>query len=86
MSRACKHAWNMSKMIQVRNVPDALHRSLKARAAEEGLSLSDYLLHEIRRLLAQPTRRQLLERLATLAREPLDPSPAELLRTERDAR
>ena len=39
----------MSAMIQVRNVPDALHRKLKSRAALEGMSLSDYLLAELRR-------------------------------------
>ncbi len=41
------YAVNMSKMIQTRNVPDALHRKLKARAALEGMSLSDYLLAEV---------------------------------------
>jgi len=44
----------MSKMVQVRNVPDELYRKLKARAALEGLSLSDYLLGEIRRLAERP--------------------------------
>src|SRR5437762_2528893 len=39
----------MSTMIQIRNVPGDLHRRLKARAALAGMSLSDYLLHEIRR-------------------------------------
>ncbi len=41
------YAIDMSKMIQIRNVPDALHRKLKARAALEGMSLSDYLLAEV---------------------------------------
>ena len=45
----------MSKMIQIRNVPDALHRRLKARAAEAGMSLSDYLLAELRRSAERPT-------------------------------
>ena len=39
---------NMSTMIQIRNVPDAVHRRLKAQAALEGLSLSEYLLREVR--------------------------------------
>ena len=73
-------------MIQVRNVPDALHRRLKVRAAEEGLSISEYLTQEIRRLLDRPTRRELLERLAEVTREPLSPSPADILRRERDSR
>jgi plasmid stability protein len=73
-------------MIQVRNVPEAIHRRLKVRAAEEGLSVSEYLTQEIRRLLERPSRRELLERLATITREPLSPSPADILRQERDAR
>ena len=44
----------MSKMIQLRNVPDALHRSLKARAAMAGMSLSDYLLAEIKEIAERP--------------------------------
>jgi plasmid stability protein len=42
-------------MIQVRNAPDALHRSLKARAAMAGMSLSDYLLGELREIAERPT-------------------------------
>jgi plasmid stability protein len=53
----------MSKMIQLRNVPDALHRSLKARAAMAGMSLSDYLLAEIKEIAARPTLAVLRERL-----------------------
>ena len=53
----------MAKMIQLRNVPDELHRLLKARAALEGLSLSEYLLAEIRRSAERPTLRELRERL-----------------------
>lgn len=53
----------MSKMIQLRNVPDALHRSLKARAALAGMSLSDYLLAEIKEVAERPTLAELKERL-----------------------
>ncbi len=42
-------------MIQIRNVPDALHRRLKSRAALAGMSLSDYLLGEIRSVAERPT-------------------------------
>ena len=59
----------MSKMIQIRNVPDALHCRLKARAALAGMSLSDYLLAEIKELAARPTLTKLRERLHK--REPL---------------
>jgi plasmid stability protein len=76
----------MSKMIQLRNVPDALHRKLKARAALEGLSLSEYLLGEVRRAAERPSLSELRQRLAE--RTPVHPSvsPAQALREERNAR
>ena len=55
----------MPKMIQLRNVPDALHRSLKARAAMAGMSLSDYLVSEIKEIAERPTMAELRERLHT---------------------
>jgi len=45
----------MPKMVQLRNVPEALHRALKSRAAMAGMSLSDYLLSEIREIAERPT-------------------------------
>jgi antitoxin FitA len=77
---------NMSKMIQLRNVPDALHRSLKARAAMAGMSLSDYLLSEIREIAAKPTLAEFRERLGR--RQPVEPDLdiARMIREERDAR
>lgn len=76
----------MSKMIQLRNVPDPLHRKLKARAALAGMSLSDYLIAEIRKTAEQPTVEELRQRLAE--REAVNPkeSPAEAVRAERDRR
>jgi len=53
----------MSKMIQLRNVPDALHRTLKARAALAGMSLSDYLLAEIKEIAERPTLTEFRARL-----------------------
>lgn len=76
----------MSKMIQVRNVPDALHRGLKARAAMAGMSLSDYLLAEIKEIAAKPTVAELRERLHKRAPISLDIDTALLVRQERDAR
>ncbi len=76
----------MHMMIQIRNVPDDLHRKLKARAALAGMSLSDYLLAEIRRSLERPTRQEFLERLAGGARVRLDEPVADILRQEREAR
>ena len=74
----------MSKMIQIRNVPDSLHRKLKARAALEGMSLSDYLMAEIRRSAERPSVRKLQGRLSK--RSPVLPKvpPAEAVRRERD--
>ena len=83
---ACKYAINMTKMIQLRNVPDNLHRKLKSRAALAGMSLSDYLLSEIRLIAARPTREELLKRLAGRDAVKLRVSPAEAVRKERDSR
>ena len=76
----------MSKMIQVRNVPDALHRTLKARAAMAGMSLSDYLLAEMREIAERPTMNEMRERLRQ--REPvvLSVYAARAVREERDTR
>lgn len=76
----------MSVMIQVRNVPDAIHRRLKARAVEEGVSLSDFVLAELERAASLPSRREVLARIA--ARDPvvLSQPAARLVRAERDAR
>lgn len=76
----------MSKMIQLRNVPDALHRSLKARAAMAGMSLSDYLLAEIREIAERPTLSELRERLEGRERVHLPRAAAAVIREERDAR
>lgn len=75
----------MSKLIQIRDVPDRVHRRLKARAALAGRSLSNYLLSEIRRIAELPTREELLARLPDYD-DVLDPSPADLVREERERR
>lgn len=76
----------MSKMIQIRNVPDDLHRKLKARSALAGMSLSDFLLAEIRQSAERPTPAEMRQRLA--GRTPVAPSvsPAEAVRAEREGR
>lgn len=76
----------MSKMIQLRNVPDALHRSLKARAALAGMSLSDYLLMEIKEIAERPTLNELRERLHRRNPVTEDLDSARLVREEREAR
>jgi plasmid stability protein len=76
----------MSAMIQIRNVPDPLHRTLKSRAALAGMSLSDYLLAELRQVAERPTRDELRARLASRPELTLSVTPAEAVRAERDAR
>jgi plasmid stability protein len=76
----------MSKMIQLRNVPDALHRSLKARAAMAGMSLSDYLLSEIREIAERPTLAELRDRLRTRKPVTVPLDTARLVREEREER
>jgi plasmid stability protein len=76
----------MSVMIQLRNVPEALHRQLKARAALAGMSLSDYLLAEVRQIAERPTLNELRERLHQRGRVELRISAAAAVRAERDAR
>jgi antitoxin FitA len=75
----------MSKMVQVRNVPDALHRKLKARAAMAGQSLSDYLLAELGRIAARPTREEMLGRIHGRTRTRLRTAVATIIRGERDS-
>jgi antitoxin FitA len=75
----------MSKMVQIRHVPDTLHRKLKTRAAVSGQTLSDYLLTEMERLAALPTREQMLARIRSRARVTLKTSAAAVIRDERES-
>lgn len=76
----------MAKMIQIRHVPDSLHRRLRARAAMAGMSLSDYLRLELTRSAEQLTPDELRARLAAMSRTVVKETPAEALRAERDRR
>jgi len=76
----------MAVMVQVRNVPDEIHRKLKARAALSGMSLSDYLLREIERSLERPTREELLARLRSRARVSPSEPIASIVAAERRRR
>ena len=76
----------MSKMIQLRNVPDTLHRTLKSRAAMEGMSLSDYLIREIRELAQRPTLAEFREMLHRQEPLTVEIDSAKLIRDERDSR
>jgi antitoxin FitA len=70
MSSTCYHVLNMTKMIQIRNVPDDVHRTFKVRAARAGMSLSDYLKQELEHLARVPTLPEMLDRLSR--RPPVD--------------
>jgi plasmid stability protein len=74
----------MPKMIQIRHVPDDLHRKLKIRAAEKGMSLSDYLLSELEEIAEQPTLEEFVERIRRLPPVELDEEPAETIRRFRE--
>lgn len=74
----------MGVMIQIRNVPDSLHRELKSRAALAGMSLSDYLLNEMRQVAERPTIEALRARLAARAAVTPVLAPADAVRSERD--
>ncbi len=72
-------------MIQIRNVPDELHRTLKVRAAKARMTLSDYLLSEIERIVEKPTMKEWLERVAELEPVEVDEPPEVTIRRMRDA-
>ena len=85
MNMACLYALCMPSL-QIRNIPDDLHRQLKARAALEGRSLSEFALRELSRAMERPTRRELLERVAAFKRRFVTESAVEAVRAERDTR
>ena len=86
MRPTCFHVYRMSKMIRIRNVPDALHRRLKSRAALSGMSLSDHLLNETREVAERPTLDESRPRLERRSGATLPVEPAEAVRAERYGR
>ena len=84
MCATCDDLLHMPKMIQIRNVPDELHRRLKSRAVAAGMSLSDYLLNEIRLVAERPTWQEMQARLASRSPVTLSVEPAEIIREMRD--
>ena len=75
----------MPVMIQIRNVPDAVHRALKARSALAGKSLSDLILAELVAMAALPSEAELKERLGAAEPFAMKRSSAAIVRRERDA-
>lgn len=86
MLTECEHTIRMPKMVQIKNVPDATHRTLKSRAAQAGMTLSDYLLKEISAVAERPTLESILAGLK--ARGPIDKpfDSATAVRAERESR
>lgn len=76
----------MSIMIQIRNVPVEVHRKAKARAALEGLTLSDFALRALERELARPTVGELAARIRALEPVADAPAAARIIREEREGR
>ena len=76
----------MSKMVQIRDVPDNVHSTLKARAAHEGMSLSDFIKRELERTAERPSMREWLQR--TRQTKPISSklTPAQAIRELRDSR
>lgn len=70
-------------MIQIRNVPDSIHRQLKSKAALEGMTLSDYLLREVRGLAQRPTPTELRARILSRERVSTPVPVSDLIRAER---
>jgi plasmid stability protein len=70
--------------LQVRSVPEAVSRTLKSRAAEAGMSLSDFVLHELETIASQPTIQELTSKIRAAGPANLTVSPTQMLRRLRD--
>jgi CubicO group peptidase (beta-lactamase class C family) len=86
MCSTCLYALGMSKMMQIRDVPDRVHSVLKARAAREGMSLSDFIKRELERVAARPSMREWLDGTRQAKPIPTKMSPAQVMRDLRDSR
>jgi antitoxin FitA len=86
MCHTCLYAENTSKMIQIRDIPEQVHGTLKARAAREGMSLSDFVKRELERTAERPSMKEWLERTRQTKPIPAKRSAAQIIRELRDAR
>ena len=86
MWATCNHADCMSTMVQIRHMPEGLHRKLKSRASLAGVSLSDYLRGELEKSARMPTMEELAERLRRLPPVRTKINPADIVREIRDSR
>jgi antitoxin FitA len=85
LARRVLHIINMTRIIQIRNVPEQTHRKLKACAAAHGMTLSGYLAKLIERDLSKPTREEIFARIQSRKPVRLSKTAAELIRDERDS-
>jgi plasmid stability protein len=76
----------MNKHIQIREIPDETHRKLKARAALEGMSMSDYLKRLIEQDLKRPDWASMVRRMEAMAPAELPVSTVDIIREEREGR
>jgi antitoxin FitA len=76
----------MSKMIQIRDVPDSVHGILKSRAAREGMSLSDFIKRELELVAKRPTMQEWLERTQLAKPIPAKLTSVQVIRELRDER
>ena len=76
----------MSKMIQVRDVPESVHNTLKSRAAREGMSLSDFIKRELERVAERPTMQEWLEQTRRAKPIPAKQTATQVIRELRDGR
>ena len=83
MHIACEYVGRMANL-QVRNVPKDIHQALKAKAAMNGSTLSDFLRAELAIIAQRPTARELRERLRQREPVQLKPAAAEVIREWRD--
>jgi plasmid stability protein len=74
----------MSKMVQIRDVPDQVHSVLKSRAAREGMSLSDFLKRELERSAERPSVLEWLDRTSQVRPITAKQSAAQVIRELRD--
>ena len=86
MGSTCTHPGRVPVTVQIRNVPSDVHRELKARAALEGMSLSDYLLRELRQVLERPSLDEIRKRLSRRQSVRPHPAPTAAVRAERKSR
>jgi antitoxin FitA len=85
MCRTCLYAESMPRMIQIRDVPEKMHRTLKERAARQGMSLSDFIKRELAYSTQRPTMDEWIETVRQARPIPSKRSAAQIIRELRDA-